>query len=66
MMVEFGDRTRVEASGVLLLRSMCKLTHKGHLQYAKGDGHAFEDFLRREWPNTRNRYVKLSRIPVSS
>ena len=55
VMVEFGPRTRVEASGVLLLRSMCKLTHKGHQQYAKGDGHAFEDYLRRDWPDIKNR-----------
>jgi hypothetical protein len=54
---EFGDRTRVEASGVLLLRSMCRLTHKGHQQYAKGDGHAFEDYLRRKWPDVHNRCV---------
>jgi hypothetical protein len=36
--------TRVEASGTLLLRSLCRLTHKGHLQYAKGDGHRFTDW----------------------
>ncbi len=54
---EFGDRTRVEASGVLLLRSMCKLTHKGHKSYAKGDGIAFDDYLRREWPGITNRCV---------
>ena len=53
---EYGDRTRVEASGVLLLRSMCKLTHKGHQQYAKGDGHAFDDYLRLKWPHIRNRF----------
>ena len=40
-----NGRTRVEASGPLLLRSLCRLTHKGHLQYAKGDGHRFEDWL---------------------
>ncbi len=57
VVAEFGERTRVEASGVLLLRSMCRLTHKGHLQYAKVDGHAFEDYLRREWPNVKNRCV---------
>ena len=56
-MAEFGERTRVEASGVLLLRSMCRLTHKGHQQYAKGDGHAFQDYLSREWPTVKNRCV---------
>ena len=54
---EFGDRTRVEASGVLLLRSMCKLTHKGHKQYAKGDGIAFDDYLCLKWPAIQNRCV---------
>ena len=57
VVAEFGDRTRVEVSGVLLLRSMCRLTHKGHQQYAKGDGHAFHDYLSREWPNLKNRCV---------
>ena len=38
-----SGRARVEASGPLFLRSLCRLTHKGHLQYAKGDGHKFED-----------------------
>ena len=36
---------------------MCRLTHKGHKQYAKGDGHVFEDYLRREWPAVKNRCV---------
>jgi hypothetical protein len=36
---------------------MCKLTHKGHKQYAKGDGIAFDDYLRREWPTLQNRCV---------
>ncbi len=40
-----NGRTRVEASEILLLRSLCRLTHKGHHQYAKGDGHRFEDWL---------------------
>ena len=40
-----NGRTRVEASGLLLLRSLCRLTHKGHHQYAKGDGHRFDDWL---------------------
>ena len=40
-----NGRTRVESSGLLLVRSLCRLTHKGHLQYAKGDGHRFEDWL---------------------
>ena len=39
----------MEASGPLLLRSLCRLTHKGHLQYAKGDGHRFEDWLQKKY-----------------
>jgi hypothetical protein len=52
-----GSHTRVEASGVLLLRSLCKLTHKGHKQYPKGDGHAFADFMQLKWPALTNRCV---------
>ena len=55
--LEFGTGTRVEASGVLLLRSLCKLTHKGHKQYPKGDGHAFENYLQKEWPGVKNRCI---------
>jgi hypothetical protein len=40
-----GGRTRVESTGPLLLQSLCRLTHKGHAQYAKGDGHRFQDWL---------------------
>jgi hypothetical protein len=54
MTAEFETQTRVEASGVLLLRSLCKLTRKGHHQYAKGDGHQFHDYLERQWPHTSN------------
>jgi hypothetical protein len=49
---EYGTQT-----GVLLLRSLCKLTHKGHHQYAKGDGHLFNDFLSQNWPGISNRCV---------
>ena len=28
--VESGGRSRVEASGILFLRSLCRLTHTGH------------------------------------
>ncbi len=44
-----NGRTRVEASGLLLLRSLCRLTHKGHHQYAKGDGHRFDDWLKSKY-----------------
>ncbi len=30
------------------------LTHTGHAQYAKGDGVAFGDFLKRRYPDLKN------------
>ncbi len=30
---------------VCFLRSICRLTHRGHAQYVKGDGDVFADFL---------------------
>ena len=55
--MESGGRSRVEASGILFLRSLCRLTHTGHAQYAKGDGLAFSDFLKRRYPDLKNRCV---------
>ena len=55
--VESGGRSRVEASGILFLRSLCRLTHTGHAQYAKGDGTAFADFMKRTHPALKNRCV---------
>jgi hypothetical protein len=42
---EGNGHTRVDASGVLLLRSLCRLTHSGAKEYAKGDGKRFADWL---------------------
>ena len=55
--VESGGRSRVEASGILFLRSLCRLTHTGHAQYALGDGTAFSDFLARRYPTLKSRCV---------
>ena len=55
---ESGGRSRVEASGILFLRSLCRLTHTGHAQYAKGDGTAFSDFLKRRFPDLKSRCVE--------
>ena len=55
--VESGGRSRVEASGILFLRSLCRLTHTGHAQYAKGDGTAFADYLQRSYPALKSRCV---------
>ncbi len=43
------------ASGILFLRSLCRLTHTGHAQYTKGDGVAFSDFLK---PHLKHRCVR--------
>jgi hypothetical protein len=55
--VESGGRSRVEASGILFLRSLCRLTHTGHAQYALGDGIAFGDYLKRAYPGLKSRCV---------
>ena len=31
-----GGKARLDCSGVLFLRSLCRLTHVGHAQYYKG------------------------------
>jgi len=49
---EGNGRTRVDASGVLLLRSLCRLTHTGAKEYAKGDGKRFADWLQEKYVGT--------------
>jgi hypothetical protein len=48
---------RLEGSGVLFLRAICKLTHVGHAQYYKGDGHAFQDYLLKHYPGENYIYA---------
>ncbi len=50
-----SGRTRVEGSGILLLRAMCRLTHMGHKEYPKGDGRRFHDYLLKKYPDVRSR-----------
>ena len=52
-----GGRTRVEGSGILLLRAMCRLTHMGHKEYPKGDGRRFHDYLCKNYPAVKSRCV---------
>ncbi len=59
-----GGRVRLECLGVCFLRSICKLTHRGHAQYVKGDGNAFADFLEKNHPGYSNEY--LSRADYSN
>jgi hypothetical protein len=59
-----GGRVRLECSGVCFLRSICRLTHRGHAQYVKGDGDAFADFLGSKYPGMTN--ACLSRADYSN
>ena len=55
---------RLDGSGVSFLRSLCKLTHVGHAQHYKGDGHAFQDYLEKHYPGAFQSlifYITLSR-----
>ena len=52
-----GGSVRLECSGEAFLRSLCKLTHRGHAQYVKGDGDAFADFLGERYPGLTNKCV---------
>jgi hypothetical protein len=52
-----GGMVRLECSGEAFLRSLCKLTHRGHGQYDKGDGDAFSDFLHEKYPGVTNKCV---------
>ncbi len=55
-----GGKARLDGTGLLLLRSLCKLTHVGHAQYYKGNGHAFADFLEEKYPNLSNKCADLA------
>ncbi len=55
---------RLECSGVCFLRSICRLTHRGHAQYVKGDGDVFGDFLELHYPGLNNNC--LSRADCSN
>ncbi len=52
-----GGRVRLECLDAFFLRSMCRLTHRGHAQYVKGDGDAFADFLELNYPTLSNACV---------
>ncbi len=49
-----GGKARLDGCGVLFLRSLCRLTHVGHAQYYKGDGHAFHDYLEEHYPGSNS------------
>ena len=52
-----GGQVRLECNGEAFLRSLCRLTHRGHGQYVKGDGDAFSDFLADKYPGVSNNCV---------
>jgi hypothetical protein len=45
-----GFGARLEKNGTLLLRSICKLVHMGHGEYAKGDGLQFKIWMDKHFP----------------
>ena len=46
-----GTAVRLECNGIQFLRTVCRLTHNGPMQYTKGDGDAFADFLGIHYPH---------------
>ena len=46
-----GSAVRLECNGIQFLRTVCRLTHNGPMQYAKGDGDAFADYLEKNYPH---------------
>jgi len=52
-----GAAVRLECNGVQFLRTVCRLTHTGAQQYAKGDGDAFKDYLESHYPDVTSRRV---------
>jgi hypothetical protein len=52
-----GAAVRFECNGVQFLRTVCRLTHTGAQQYAKGDGDAFKDYLEKNYPHLSSRHV---------
>ena len=46
-----GSAVRLECNGIQFLRTVCRLTHNGPMQYAKGDGDAFADYLEENYPH---------------
>ncbi len=59
-----GGRARLECSGNMFVRALCKLTHRGYSQYVKGGGDAFADFLAECYPGVTNNC--LSRAEYSN
>jgi hypothetical protein len=57
LFIDQGGKARLDANGLLFLRRLCRLTHVGHAQYYKGDGHAFADFLEKHYPQLTNSCV---------
>jgi hypothetical protein len=52
-----AGHTRLESSGILFLRSICRLTHVGHACYVKGDGDDFAAYLEENFPGLKNNCV---------
>jgi hypothetical protein len=53
-----GSSVRLECNGIHFLRTVCRLTHHGPQQYAKGDGDAFKDYLEKNYPDVTSARVQ--------
>jgi hypothetical protein len=60
-----GGHARLEKSGVLLLRSTCKLVACGHGACAKGDGLEFKNWLENKCPGQHELMVAIGRAELS-
>lgn len=52
-----GSALRLECNGIQFLRTVCRLTHNGPMQYAKGDGDAFKDYLEKHFPHLSSKRI---------
>ena len=52
-----GSAVRLECNGIQFLRTVCRLTHNGPMQYVKGDGVAFADYLAENYPHLTSAHV---------
>ena len=52
-----GSAVRLECNGIQFLRTVCRLTHNGPMQYAKGDGDAFKDYLEKHFPHLTSKRI---------
>jgi hypothetical protein len=52
-----GIAIRLECNGIRFLRTVCRLIHNCAMQYAKGDGDAFKDYLEKHYPHLMSKRI---------